>query len=268
MNCNRIVILAGGRSSRMSRSLPGYKGDRITKCMIEIPGSRKPFLEYLLMNIEEAGISEVVIVTASGDTSVKHYFSDSYGSISISYVDQLVPEGRSKPAGTADALLQVLNQRPSWKGSTFMVCNSDNLYSVSILKALSNSASNNTMPCYRKKGLNYPEDRTGSFAVISLTEDLKVHKIIEKPSPAEVTANAINGKVYVSMNLFRLDRDTVLPFLENAPFSPERDEKELSTAVDQMLREDMGLMFGIPVCEHVPDLTSAVDIKRVSEELV
>lgn len=268
MKCSRIVILAGGSSSRMSKSLPGFSSNRITKCMIEIPEAGKPFLEFLLKNIEDAGLSEVVIVTAPGDSSVRDYFSDSHGSLSLSYVQQLVPEGRTKPAGTADAMLQVLNQRPSWKGNSFMVCNSDNLYSVSTFVALSDSESNNAMPCYRRVGLEYPEDRTSSFAVISITDSLRVKRIIEKPSPAEVSANTIGGKVYVSMNLFRLDHDTVLPFLENAPFSPERNEKELPAAVDAMLKAHQGCMVGIPVCEHVPDLTSAADIGRVSKELV
>ncbi len=216
---------------------------------------------------KNAGFAEAAIVTAEGDSSINETFSDRFGSLSLSYFAQTVPRGREKPAGTADALLQVLRVRPGWAGGSCAVCNGDNIYSVNVLNTLRKAPSDNAMPCYRRDGLHYPEDRTQRFAVVSVTEDFSVKGIIEKPTSSEIEMNKVNGRVFVSMNLFKLDYSMVLPFLENVPFSPGRDEKELPVAIGMMIRKNPGCILGIPVCEHIPDLTSAVDIDRVSDEL-
>jgi len=56
--------------------------------------------------------------------------------VRISYAVQAVPGGRTKPLGTADALLCALRVRTDWSGKKFTVCNGDNLYSQGVLKQL------------------------------------------------------------------------------------------------------------------------------------
>ena len=267
---DKLVVLAAGSSTRMSTSLGEAQGSRMTKCMIPVGKgkNKKPFLHYLLKNAEQAGFGEVVLVAAPADSSIEQYFGNKFGSINLSRVVQTVPEGRRKPDGTADALLQVLKARPSWKGNSFCVCNSDNLYSTSILNKLRVSSSPVAMPCYDRNGLMYPIDRTNRFAVIRVSEDFTILGIIEKPNNLQIQKNMVNGIVYVSMNLFKLNYEAAFTALRNVPFNSKRDEKELPEAVQLLIESKPGCMKGIPLSEHVPDLTSALDIETVSKELL
>lgn len=264
---DKIVILAAGSSTRMSKSLGNAAADRMTKCMIPLGKDETPFLGYLLTNLEQAGFREVVIVTAEGDCSIQEYFGDTFGALAISTVVQAVPAGRAKPAGTADALLQALRTLPEWTGESFCVCNSDNLYSVSTLKKLKNSSYSNGLPCYDRNGLEYSEDRTARFAVLDVSGDFSVHGIIEKPTDIQIADNLRDNTVFLSMNLFKLDYAMALKALEKVLYSVDRDEKDLPSAVGIMILEQPECMHGFAVCEHVPDLTSAADILTVSEEL-
>ncbi len=137
----RLVILAGGIGSRMKR--PPEKviiddrrltkdADEKPKAMIGIGAVHHPFLDYLLYNAREAGYRDVVIVVGDKDDYTRHYYGEKernndFHGLSISYALQAIPEGREKPLGTADALLQALIVREDWAGRKFTVCNSDNL---------------------------------------------------------------------------------------------------------------------------------------------
>lgn len=59
----------------------------------------------------------------------------------------------------------------------------------------------------------------------------------------------------------------VIIALKKAPYSTKRNEKELPSAIDLMILENPGCVQGIPVFEHVPDLTSAGDIQTVADEV-
>lgn len=267
MKTDRMVILAAGASSRMSSSLGERLGKRMTKCMIPLGSKGVPLLKHLLVNVDKAGFREVVIVTAPGDLSIEKYLKDGFNTVRLSYVIQKKVEGRVKPAGTADAVQQVLAARPSWAGSSFCVCNSDNLYSSYILGKLAETDFGNAMPCYDRSGLEYPEDRTERFAVISLCEDFSVRGIIEKPIDLQISECRWKGAVFISMNLFKLEYDKIVKALNKVPYSHRRNEKELSAAVDIMISSNPGCMHGIPVFEHVPDLTTADDIQIVSGQI-
>jgi len=229
--------------------------------MIPVGSDRKPFLHYLLENAFQAGFTQVVVVTAPEDSSVEESFGDSFGTMNLSYVVQIIPQGRSKPFGTADALLQVLNVRPQWSGESFCICNSDNLYSVSVLQSIRCSSSASAMPCYHRDGFSYPEDRTTRFAVIGLSGDMKVTGLIEKPTSQQISTMDTS---YVSMNLFKLETDLILPCLQTVEPSI-RDEKELPSAVNLMIRQHPGCMIGITLIEHVADLTSSEDIEAAGQ---
>ena len=54
-------------------------------------------------------------------------------------------------------------------------------------------------------------------------------------------------------------------FLEECPFDPVRNEKELPTAMINMILSKESYVKGIPIAEHVPDLTSKSDIITISK---
>src|SRR2546427_10409768 len=111
-----IVILAAGISYRMQRSVPGVEAvDPMLACeaqskpksMIGLGEGRRPFLDYLLFNVSASGYRDVVLVIGEKDREIRDYYGerggrDSFAGLGISYVVQTIPEGRSKPLGTAD----------------------------------------------------------------------------------------------------------------------------------------------------------------------
>lgn len=278
----KIVILAGGMSSRMKRTAGTAAGvdeemlrhvREKAKAMLPVGNGSRPFLDYLLYNIERAGYREVVIVTAERDRSIRsHYGSDGrpadYPGLSLSYVTQVIPAGRKKPAGTADALLTALAARPGWRGGAFTVCNSDNLYSVNVLKMLIDERHPNAMIAYDRDALGFPPERTAHFSVIRSDERGALVGIVEKPSRDEIAAHLDDrGRVDVSMNIFRLSYDDIVPVLESTPLHPVRDEKELPAAVTTLAASRPGSVVVLHVAEEVPDLTSLSDIATVRGQI-
>ncbi len=273
-----IVIMAAGASSRMRRSLEREAPGRgaaadvppgTPKAMIPVGPGGRPFLDFLLLNVALAGYSEVVIVVSASDELIRGRYSNPAdvglpSELRISFAVQDILEGRKKPAGTADALNCALGSRPDWVGQKFTVCNSDNLYPVRALKTALNSEYENSMIAFNSEALGLPSERIKAFAVIKTDSDGHVLDIIEKPDSATYEDAADEtGRINVSMNIFRLDFDMILPILGKVPFNPVRDEKELPAAVRMMIAGHSGSLHAIPLSESVPDLTSSGDISAV-----
>lgn len=278
----RIVILAGGISSRMKNPPSGVldidknllsDSDNKSKSMIRLGSGNKPFLDFLLMNISRSGYNDVVIVVNEKDTSIINYYKDpesryEFPEINISFAYQPIPPGREKPMGTADALYHACLSRPDWKGKKFTMCNSDNLYSVESFKILLNSPYTNSMIDYESEGLGFDKERIGKFAITLKDDDNFLTGIIEKP-PADLFESVLrkDGFVGVSMNIFRFDYDMILPFLIDTPVNPERNEKEIPTAIRLLIEKFPGSFYAYRRREYVPDLSSKNDIPVVKKFL-
>lgn len=278
----RLVILAGGMSSRMKKALDETKNvdpkllDEAAnkpKSMIGVGKNARPFMDYLLFNAQRAGYRDVVIVVNNQDTAIKeHYGTKETGNkfyeLSLSYAYQIIPEGRTKPLGTADALTVAMEARPYWKGEKFTVVNSDNLYSVEALTLLLNPAYPNSLIDYDRSALRFEQGRISAFAVTQKDAEGFMQRIIEKPTDADVeSVKGKDGHVGVSMNIWRFDYDMVFSYMKNVPMNPVRNEKELPTAVMNMIADNPKAVFAIPLSEHVPDLTNPADIKTIVEYL-
>jgi NDP-sugar pyrophosphorylase family protein len=276
------MILAGGVSSRMKQSLaskadldPNLKNEVLakSKAMITVGEGKRPFLDYLLFNARETGYQDVLIVIAERDTSVREYYGtkesdNDFNGLRISYAVQRIPDGRTKPLGTADAVLQGLKVRRDWAGKGFTVCNSDNLYSKRALTILLESSHRNAMIDYDRTSLGFDASRLSKFAITQKDEDGFLTAILEKPTAEEIErAKGKTGTVGVSMNIFRFDYNDVLPFLEAVPLHPDREEKELPTAVTMMIRQHPKSVYAFPLAEQVPDMTSIADVEIVQEYL-
>jgi ADP-glucose pyrophosphorylase len=242
-----------------------------TKGMIGIDEDGRTLIDYQLMNAIEAGIADVAIVVGEHDTFLRDYMDEriaqgAFPELTICYAIQRIPAGREKPLGTADALECALLSRPDWSGGSFIVCNSDNLYSaraLSLLDVLDH-------PCglieYDMEGLEYDRERISQFGITRCSHDGFLVDIIEKPTTAEIEEMRIEqGSVYVSMNIWRLDHDLVLPYLRDCPLHPVRQEKELPAAIRAMVRDHPRIMKALRLKEYVPDLTSIEDIGKMRE---
>ncbi len=280
MNDPNLIILAGGISSRMKKSIearsrtdPQFASDLLgkTKAMITVGATGRPFLDYLLYNARETGYEDILIVVSERDRSMKDYYggkesNNSFHGLRISYATQFIPEGRTKPLGTADALLQGMKTRREWSGRKFTVCNSDNLYSKRALRILLESPHRNALIDYDRDSLGFPPARVSQFSITQKDGDGFLTKILEKPTAADVeAARGKSGTVSVSMNIFRFEYDDIRPAVESVPLHPVRYEKELPAAVSIMVRQNPKSLYAFPLAERVPDMTSIEDLERVRE---
>jgi len=278
----RLIILAGGISSRMKKPVSSVlninekllkETETKAKSMLSVGMNDRPFMDYLLYNAVEAGFRDVLIVLNEKDDSIKSYYGledegNEFLNLKISYAIQKIPEGRVKPLGTADALLQGLQQKRDWAGSKFIVCNSDNLYSVAALRLLLEDEHLNSLIDYSREALEFERSRILKFAVITKNEERYLTDIIEKPNEEELEkAKDKNGVIGVSMNIFSFSYDLIYRYLERTPIHPVRNEKEIPSALTIMIKENPQSMYCYPLSEHVPDLTEKEDIPAVKKYL-
>lgn len=273
-----LIILAGGTSSRMKKSdssglseSASREANTVSKSLIRI--NDIPILDYILYNAKKAGLTEIVIITGPDNSSFKdHYGNENRGNsfhgLSISFAIQNIPRDRSKPLGTADALWQALVQYPIVQQGSFLVCNSDNLYSVQAFQALCENIDSNAFINYDRGALDYSLERIAGFALTKVNREGYLEDLVEKPSVTQTDSfKDIHGKLRVSMNLWKFHGPMLFPYLENCPINPIRDEKELPTAVLAMIKEHPRSMKSISISEHVPDLTSKNDIAILNDYL-
>ncbi|MGW9684899.1 sugar phosphate nucleotidyltransferase [Flagellimonas sp. 2504JD1-5] len=277
-----LVVLAGGASSRMKKPPREGKGlsekeiqeaNQRSKSLISVGNDGRPMMDYVLYNIKKAGFTNIYIVIGPKGDLFKKFYGDQdknndFHGMKLSFAVQHIPEGREKPFGTADALYQAVEQYPELNETSYVVCNSDNLYSVEALKLLSESTSPHAFISYDRDALSFPAERISRFALVELDSNGSLTNIVEKPAEDQVeNYRDASEKLRVSMNIFKFDGAMMFSYLKNCPVHPERNEKELPTALMNMLADNPKTMAGIPLSEHVPDLTSKDDIAEVKKYL-
>jgi len=268
-----IVILAAGMSSRMKKSIDSdiddSKADEANKKSKSlITFGDKPFIYFLLQNIVEAGFENVIMVVGKDFDDFKKQLDNLNfnNKLKIDYAIQKIPKDRVKPFGTADAVFQTMDQIEILKNSSFCVCNSDNLYSTSSLRLIRENDFENAVLAYDRDSLNFPKERVSSFSILMTDDNFNLLNFIEKPTQEQVDQNLdSNGKIRVSMNIFKFNGLQAFDFIKNCPINPIRNEKELPSAIVNMINENDLYMKGIPIAEHVPDLTSKADINIIQK---
>jgi len=271
---NNIIILAGGASSRMKNSIDKNltpekitQANQLSKGLIKFGG--RPFLNYLMENILKAKFKNIFIITGENSSMFRKIFENNteFERLRFHFATQFIPQGREKPFGTADALLQCLDQYPSLKKESFCVCNSDNLYSINALKMLKNVNEKQAILAYDIDHLHYTKERISRFAVMKFNKNYDLLDIVEKPETSKIENYTDTfQKIRVSMNIFLFDGELFCKYLNNCPPNPIRNEKELPTALLNMINDGISVK-GIPIAEHVPDLTSKGDILELEKYL-
>jgi len=259
----RAVILAAGLGTRMRRE---DEGSRLSaaqdaaarggmKAMMPVG---RPFLDYVLSALAEAGLREVCIVVAPGDAAIRdHYAAEVPSRVRIEFAVQ------SQPLGTAHA---VLAAEELAGGGDFLVLNSDNYYPISAYRALV-ALGEPGLPVFERERLlaqsNFPRERVARYAVLAVGGDGYLSGIVEKPD--EAALRALGSEVLLSMNLWRFS-PAIFEACRRVPRSA-RGELELPQAVDLAIRE-LGLRFRTVRCdEGVLDLSTRADVAAVAERL-
>lgn len=218
----------------------------------------RPFLDYVISALADAGIREVGIVVGPGPSPIRdHYAASPPERVRVTFAIQ--PE----PLGTADA---VLAAEALTGADDFLVLNSDNYYPASSIRALV-ALGEPGLPVFEREALlarsNFPAERVARYAVLVVGPDGYLRRIVEKPDAALLAAG--EERTLLSMNLWRFSRE-IFGACRRVPIST-RGERELPQAVDYGIRE-IGLRFRAVFCgEGVLDLSTRGDVAAVAERL-
>jgi dTDP-glucose pyrophosphorylase len=260
----KAVILARGLGKRMrsadsSTDLDNDQSraaDSGMKAMIPVG---RPFLDFVLSALADAGFSEVCLVVGPEHTAIREYYGSVRAQrIKVSFAIQ------EQPIGTANALLSA---ESFTAGESFLVLNSDNYYPVEVFRAL-RALGEPGLPAFEREALirkgNIPSERIRGYALLNIGATSYLERIVEKPD--DMPDSAGRGKdVFISMNCWRFSPD-IFRACRDAPRS-RRGEFELPEAVQFGLSK-LGLRFKtIPFRTGVLDLSYRGDIAEVARRL-
>ncbi len=232
--------------------------------MLGPDGRLRPFLDYTLSQLADAGYTRVGLIVApetaeaGGPDPLRQYYrgQGQPTRLSVSFVVQ------TEPRGTADAVWAAADFVGA---SPFIVLNADNLYGVDVLSAL-RQAHGPALPVYERDQLvdssSIPFERVAAFALLTLGADDTLDDIVEKPGASAMAA--AGPKALISMNCWRGDR-RLLDACRAVEISV-RGELELPMAV--RLAVQRGVRFkGLPAKGPVLDLSRREDVGMVVDRL-
>ncbi len=258
----KAVILARGLGTRMRKgdasvSLPADQAraaDLGMKGMIPIG---RPFLDYVLSALADAGFERVCLVIGPEHQAVvRHYKVESPPQrIDVVFAIQ------QQPLGTADAVLAA----ESFCGDdSFVVLNSDNYYPAEALRALRETEPPAIAGFARSSLIadgNVPPDRVGRFGALTIDKDGLLVSIV----PRVGDTPSASDEIYASMNCWLFD-SRIFDACRKVELSP-RNELELPRAV-QLAIDTMGMRFTVVrIALPVLDMSTRSDVAGVHERL-
>lgn len=270
MICNRLIVLAAGRATRMKASaqLDGYsdhlKLEALSrpKPMVRLTPDSEPFLAHLLRRAERAGFTEITLVL-SPDDEVTEAWAVHWNETPTGPRMRVCTAIQWEPKGTADAVREALVQDPVAAGEAAVTCNGDNLPTVSTLRRIRSEPFVPSLVAFDRDGLGLPAERVNGFAVAFLSSENRLSGLVEKPTAQDIEeAQDGAGIVRVSMNIFRFDPAALLAELLHLQPHPERNEWELPAAFERFF-EVRALLESAPVL----DFTSLADAELVAASL-
>ena len=197
----KAVILAAGKGTRM---LP--LTEILPKVLVEVNG--KPFLYYVIKNLEKAGFTELGIVVGYMKEKISAFLNEN--NIEATLIEQ------NEQLGTGDAVKQA---KGFCGNENFIVLGGDNLFSIEDLQIIKN----NDDSCYVVgKKIEDPS----KYGVLVVEND-RLLKIIEKPKT--FVGDMIN------LGLYKFTPEIWLA-LDKVRLS-ERGEYELTDALTILAKE-------------------------------
>ena len=260
---DKAVILARGLGTRMRKGSESaalsqeQAGIAATGVKAMIPAKGRPFLDYVLSGLADAGYRKVCLVIGPEHDIISDYYSSlQYSRLSVSFAIQ------QEPRGTADA---VAPAKMFAGNDDFIVINSDNYYPAEALKGLRELEGAGLAGFERDAliaGSNIPAERIAKFACIEAAGGV-MKRIIEKPAPEVL--EKMPRPIVLSMNCWRFSPAIFEGCAKIKP-SP-RGELELTDAVQYTI-DKLGEKYQVvPVKAGVLDLSSREDIGPVVERL-
>ena len=258
----QAVILARGLGTRMQRGdaaglsqEQARAADAGAKAMIPVG---RPFLDYVLSALADAGITDVCIVVAPDDTLLQRRYG---GEVTLKRLRVTFAHQR-EPRGTADALLAA---RTFAGSSHVLVLNADNYYPIEVIRALAELGAPG-VPGFDREALvrlgHISAERVRAYALLNVAAGGVLTDIVEKPDAATL---ARLSDAPVSMNLWSMP-PAIFDACERVTPS-SRGELELPEAARIAIRE-LGVRFTmLPFELGVLDLSRRSDVPAITERL-
>ena len=260
----RAVILARGLGTRMRKDDDAASLDAAqaavaasgVKALIDVG---RPFLDYVLSELADVGITEVCLVIGPEHEALREYAaSRTGGRLTVTTAVQ------EEPRGTADA---VAAAREFAGDRRVIVLNSDNHYPRAALDALA-AAPGSALVGFDRAALvahsNIPAERIRAFALVATDpqHEGRLRDIVEKPDAQTLAAFGEDAPVSMNAWLF-----TPAIFDACARIEPSvRGELEIIDAVRLLLTEgEVFTVVGAAV--GVLDLSSRADVAAVQAAL-
>ena len=264
-NVTKAVILARGLGTRMRQADDAAKLDDQTAQIAAtgvkalIPTLGRPFLDFVLSTLADAGYTDVCLVIGPEHDAIRKYYGETVKPqrIKISFAVQEQPRGTGDAVRPAEAFAA---------GEPFLMINSDNFYPPEALAALRTSPAP-AIAVFEKSamlnGSNIAADRISKFSVVKSNPDGTMKQIIEKPDDA--TLAAMGDEVFVSMNCWLFGPGI---FKAAAAIKPSpRGEYEITDAAQYCI-DTLGEKLKVhKIAAPVLDLSSRNDIAAVTERL-
>lgn len=250
------------RSSAASSPQHAQMEDALTrpKPMMRVGPGGEPMLQLILEQALRAGFTEATVVIAPHDEITPAFLTE-WNEQGLGKRLRLGTAVQGEPRGTGHAVQCALEQDPIAPGEAFVLCNGDNLPTHAVLAQLRSQPQGQALLAFDREKLGLPPEKTLAFAVIE-AEGTQVRRIVEKPDEALVDQLAQRGTVRVSLNLFRLDPQLLLPRLEALQPHPDRGEYELPSAVQSMINDGL-VLEKLDAAKPVLDLTRVQDVASV-----
>jgi glucose-1-phosphate thymidylyltransferase len=265
------AILARGLGTRMRRDDATARVDEQqaavarsgVKGMIPIGDASsgraaRPFLDYLLSALADVGVTDVVLVLGPEHDHVRDYYAREAPPMRVRVRFAL----QAEPLGTANA---VVAAAANIGDETFLVLNADNYYPREALQHLVQGDRAATIAFDRDalvRGGNIDPDRVRAFAVLTVSADGRLERIVEKPGDSlDLDSEAAR---WVGMNCWAIT-PALVDACRRVPRSA-RGEFELPEAVGLALREGVDVRAE-RVALPVLDLSQRADIASVAAAL-
>ncbi len=216
----------------------------------------RPFLDYVISGLADAGITDVCLVIGPEHTRIRDYYG---GQIELKRV-RVHFATQAQPLGTADAVLAV---EEFANGEHVLVLNSDNYYPVASMRALAELGAAGVAAFERDALVRLGKidaAQVDKFSVIEIDDDGMLGRIVEKPDTR--TMAELGPARLVGMNSWSLPPEIYRACRSISPST--RGELELPDAV-QFACDQLGVPFHVLVShEGVLDLSSRNDIESVA----
>ena len=186
------IILAGGFGTRLSMVVSD-----VPKPMAPING--RPFLEYLLDDLNEKGINRVILAVGYKKEIIKSHFKEKYKNIDIIYSDEDIP------LGTGGAIKKALTLA---KDEDIFIINGDTFFDVDLKEMYQFHKKNSSKLTLAIKGME-KFDRYGSL----ILEEDRIIKFEEKK---------YNDKGYINGGIYLINKE-LLNEKEKESFSFEKE---------------------------------------------